>query len=78
MRGLDPRIHADLPQSKTIAAGLLQRLFSMDRRVEPGDDQRRNAKSNDTWSNCRGIPVAPRNLLLTGNLGGISGVERRD
>jgi hypothetical protein len=42
MRGLDPRIHADLPQSKPLRQGR-RSLFSMDCRVEPGNDERRKA-----------------------------------
>jgi hypothetical protein len=43
MRGLDPRIHADPRQQKTLRAASLHLI--MDCRVKPGNDSRRGYNS---------------------------------
>jgi hypothetical protein len=46
MRGLDPRIHADLPQSKPLRQGrrsVFSAWIAGSSLVEPGNDGRRNA-----------------------------------
>jgi hypothetical protein len=71
MRGLDPRIHDDLPQSKPLRQGRRSVFSAWIAGSSPAmTSGETRFKSNGTCSNCRGIPAAPGKSLLTGNLGG--------